>query len=115
MNLAIPLLHHPEIHGDVNEPFLGHYLSFMTITNDEFFNEYSDVKELLNFIKKNMKTDDKNNKHPIRNYWKIVRDPKIELVETHTLRTGEEVCIIKTHLIKIIQRRWRKYLKSKNE
>ena len=39
---------------------------------------------------------------------------KIELVERVYLETGEAVAIIKTHWIRLIQRRWKKYLRDRN-
>ena len=71
----------------------------------------------LNMITNNTNIENeklKTYEHPIRNYWKIVKEPKIELVEIVRLETGEDVCIIKTHIISRIQRRWRNILSSRN-
>jgi len=107
MNIAIPVLHDPKIHGYINKPYINHYLNYGTISSEEFFNDIDSLNIWLNYIKKNM-SQYKKHIHPIRNYWEISLNPKLELVELITLESGEEVCIIKTHLIKIIQRLWRK-------
>ena len=113
MHLAIPILHHPEIHGDIDKPFIGHYINHASICVEEFMKEIINLNQWLKFIKVNLNNRKSETKHPIRNYWNIVDHPKIELVETHRLETGEEICIIKTHLIKRIQRRWRQILKER--
>ena len=107
MKLAIPILHHPEIHGDITKPFIGHYINHSTVTTEEFFKDSSELEQWLQFIKVNLNNTNKSFEHPIRNYWNIVKEPRVELVETVRLESGEDVCIIKTHLIKMIQRRWR--------
>jgi hypothetical protein len=106
MQLAIPVLHNPQIHGEVGKPYINHYLNYGSISREEFFGDIDSVNELLNQIKLNMARYTKHD-HLIRNYWKISLNPKIELVEVKTLDSGEEICLIKTHLIKMIQRRWR--------
>ena len=119
MQLAIPILHHPYIHGFSNQPYIGHYMCHDTVSVDLFIScghnwinqKGNDI--WLNRIKNNLNVEHeklKNYEHPIRNYWKIVKEPKIELVETVRLPSGEDVCIIKTHIIKQIQRKWRKIL-----
>ena len=122
MQLAIPILHHPMIHGDKNLVFNGHYIChdsvcvelFLTCSDNWINQRGNDM--WLNIIKNNMNinhTKHKNYNHPIRNYWKIAKEPKIELVTVERLETGEDVCIIKTHIIKQIQRRWRKILSER--
>lgn len=111
MQLAIPVLHNPQIHGEVGKPYINHYLNYGSISREEFFDDIDSVNEWLNHIKVNMEKYTKHD-HLIRNYWKISLNPKIELVEVKTLDTGEEVCLIKTHLIKMVQRRWRNKRKN---
>ena len=122
MQLAIPILHHPMIHGYKNVDFNGHYMChdsvcvelFLTCSDNWINRRGNDI--WLNMIKNNMNinhTTYKNYDHPIRNYWKIAKDPKIELVTVELLETGEDICIIKTHIIKQIQRRWRKILNDR--
>ena len=122
MQLAIPILHHPMIHGDKNLEFNGHYICLNTV-NVKYFLSFADNcinqqenNMWLDRIKYNMNINHSQHKwyaHPIRNYWKITKDPKIELVTVERLETGEDVCIIKTHIIKQIQRRWRKILNDR--
>ena len=122
MQLAIPILHHPMVHGDKNQDFIGHYICHDTVSVDLFLSGNDNWINLrgndmwLNMIKNNMnKNFDKykNYDHPIRNYWNIAKEPKIELVTVERLETGEDICIIKTHIIKQIQRRWRKILNDR--
>jgi len=122
MQLAIPILHHPYIHGFSNQPYIGHYMCHDTVPVDIFIScchnrinqKESDI--WLNMIKNNLNIEHeklKTYEHPVRNYWKIVKEPKIELVERVRLTSGEDVCIIKTHIIKQIQRKWRNILNSR--
>jgi hypothetical protein len=121
MQLAIPILHHPMIHGDKNLEFNGHYICHDTVNIDNFLSCADDLinrnenNKFLDMIKHNMIDNDTNHNynHPIRNYWKIVKEPKIELVTVERLETGEDICIIKTYIIKQIQRRWRKILNER--
>ena len=112
MKLVIPILHHPQIHGEANEPFNGHYICYTILTNEKFYkNEYNDV---LSLIKQRIETKDiVNYDHPIRNYVNVMKKTNIEIVELVRLKTGEDICIIKTHLIKQIQRKWREIYKNK--
>lgn len=110
MQLAIPILHHPNIHGDINKDYIGHYICHDTVTD---LTDQTENNKWLRMIKNNMNINYNNHKnyhHPIRNYWNIAKEPKIELVKVERLDTGEDICIIKTHIIKQIQRRWRKIL-----
>ena len=119
MQLAIPILHHPMIHGDKDLEFNGHYMCHDTVcvelfltSRDDWINQRGN-NMVLSMIKNNMRINHANHNnydHPIRNYWKIAKEPKIELVKVERLVTGEDICIIKTHIIKQIQRRWRKIL-----
>ena len=116
MRLAIPILHHPYIHGFSNQPYIGHYICHGTISVEEYLNPVRN-QNWLNMIKNNLNVEHeklKNYEHPVRNYWKIVKEPKIELVEMVRLPSGEDVCIIKTHIIKQIQRKWRKILNDRS-
>jgi hypothetical protein len=119
MLLAIPILHHPMIHGDKNFGFNGHFICHDIVSPDIFLSCRDNLinqrgnEMVLNMIKNNMHINSakyNNYDHPVRNYWKIAKEPKIELVTVERLETGEDVCIIKTHIIKQIQRRWRKIL-----
>ena len=113
MQLAVPILHHPFIHGDKNCDSNGHYICLDTISVYSFINEKIINDNWLNVIKNNMNINFNKHQcynHPIRNYWKIAKEPKIELVTVERLDTGEDICIIKTHIIKQIQRMWRKIL-----
>ena len=107
MYLVIPLLHHPLIHGNKFEPTNGHYICHHIITVNDFMN--NNYTEVLSLINKNINKEEIiNYAHPIRNYLKITNNSKLEIVKIERLKTGEDICIIKTHLIKQIQRRWRK-------
>jgi hypothetical protein len=114
MYLAIPLLHHPLIHGNKNEPTNGHFMCDTLITVNDFMN--NNYTENILLINNNVNKEDiANYAHPIRNYLNVVGQPKVEIVMLERLKSGEDICIIKTHLIKQIQRKWRKIYTSKRE
>ena len=95
MFLAIPILYDHCIHGKLNKNINGHYICYTIISSDMFYkNEY---KEYIQLINQNIK-----------------RSVNVELVELKRLETGEDICLIKTHLIKQIQRKWRKIYYAKN-
>ena len=118
MKLSIPIIHHPKIHGYSNEKYNGHFINYDDVSMEEF-HDLGPTKDWLKFLNKKMKEQKKvyeSYEHPIRNYWKLSETPKIELVETVILEdTNEEICLIKTYIIKRIQRRWRNYIKNKNK
>lgn len=112
MYLAIPLLQHPLIHGDNAKLINNHYICYTIISVEDFIN--NNHEDFLTLIKDNVNKDNiKNYSHPIRNYMKIASNPKVEIVDIHRLKSGEDICVIKTYLIKQIQRRWRKIYKNK--
>jgi hypothetical protein len=97
------------------------------VKTKEFYKQYDRVKEDVYILNKlyqaftqqvEAKSIDTMRVNPyISNIIDILSKPnyvKIELVERVYLETGEAVAIIKTHWIRLIQRRWKKYLRDRN-
>lgn len=115
LSLAFCEIHHNDIHGlnnsssyDIN----NHYIATYVIEPDEFINDFRDLKQLSKMMRDSYKKHSYYSHNTIRNYNKIVKDPKyynIQLVKLDYLKPGNEcVAFIKTHLIVRLQRRWRK-------
>ena len=97
------------------------------VKTKEFYKQYDRVEEDVYILNKlyqaftqqvEAKSIDTMRINPyISNIIDILSKPnyvKIELVERVYLETGEAVAIIKTHWIRLIQRRWKKYLRDRN-
>jgi len=119
--LAICHLFHPILHGytdDSDKYIYGHYLVFWDIEIDEYFDNYyhrgiEDLKAFYNDI------DLSEHPHPIiRNYLNLIKREnyiKIDIVQTNTLNTLEEVGYIKTFWLKILQRKWKSIFHKRKE
>ena len=112
--LAICELMHPSLHGtylDVS----GNYLIIWFISYKEFISKAYE-KSLKN-MKKYYWSRKTSPVHPfIRAYWKILAQDKyytLDIVDDNELDTGEQVAIIKTHWLRIFQRKWKNICKDK--
>lgn len=111
-SIALCELHNKRLHGmtqDSSPDIQNHYLASFVFDNEEFYD--NEWKGLI----ANMRTaysQRRNIKHDsIRNYKNIVNDPNyfnLDIVELTELEGGELIATKKTHLLKIIQRKWRK-------
>lgn len=109
--------YHTSLHGSNNNINLNNkFLNLYSLTRDEFFDS-NEFNELNTFISNQTLESYNNNKNnndmqhlSIRNYWEIYKQisKQLQIVETNTLETGEEISIIKTFWIKLIQRKWKK-------
>lgn len=107
---------HGYIAGQSSNGIDSHILVKTTFTAEEFMNnEYSEIIE-------NMQQE--YNTYPIgykyhniiRNYSNIVSSPnyyKVDIVQMFELRGGECIAIVKTYLLKILQRKWRKWFNNR--
>ena len=113
MHIAICEIFNQNIHGKTNQSTPGidsHILVNNTLTIDEFMNNEWVI--MLDMMRQSYQSYSPNIKqHPyIRNYKHIVNDPryyKLDIVQTQMLEGGECVAVIKTGLLKKLQRRWR--------
>jgi len=124
--IAICEIFNPRIHGKDDNSSVGienHFLVSETVELDEFYdNSYQDTITVLKshykkVYKKNLKLN--NQPHPtIRNYNKIIKVNnfiKVDIVFIDELPGNESVCYIKTFWIKLIQRRWKKIYKQRQD
>lgn len=134
--LAVVELYTPYRHGfhtdKNNHHVYGHHIINYSIDVDEFYNELNNINDDLKYtntmavesldrIKYEMSIN--TLEHPtIRNYENIINNPKqyeIQLIEPITVSTGDtefdkySAAIIKTHWIRLIQRKWREFRKEK--
>ena len=113
MHLAICEIFNKNIHGKTNQSTRGidsHILVNNTFTRDEFMN--NEWVPMIDMMRQSYQSYSPNIKQHnyIRNYQRIVEDPryyKLDIVQTQMLEGGECVAVIKTGLLKKIQRRWR--------
>ena len=124
--IAICEIFNPRIHGKDDNSSVGienHFLVSERVELDEFYdNSYQDTITVLKsyykeVYKKNLKLN--NQPHPtIRNYNKIIKVNhfiKVDIVFIDELPGNESVCYIKTFWIKLIQRRWKKIYKQRQD
>ena len=134
--LAIVELYSPYRHGFHNENnkhhVYGHHIINYSIDVDEFYNElptlttdmkYTNIMAIksLDIIKYEMNINTLN--HPIiRNYENIINNPKqyeIQIIEPVMVSVGDtdfdnySAAIIKTHWLRLIQRKWREIRKKR--
>jgi hypothetical protein len=124
--IAICEIFNPRIHGKDENSSIGienHFLVSETFELEEFYdNSYQDTITSLKYdYKRVAKNNLKSLKEPhptIRNYNKIIQDKnfiKIDIVFVDELPGNESVCYIKTFWIKLIQRRWKKIYKQRQD
>jgi flagellar biosynthesis chaperone FliJ len=135
--LALLELYMPLKHG-VLQPIhasklYGNYIVIERVPIDTFYNQVKKVTKQLKHIKKeyNIYLDklkyemNITSLHPfIRNYEEIIKNPKhykIEIIQPTTTSIGENewdqysTALVKTHWLRLIQRRWRAFLKTRNK
>ena len=136
LTLGICELYHPKIHGNTSSSsndINSHYLVYSIVEPDDFMTklrcldtdfyicEYeSDLEALKRVYNKIDKSyNNRYIKHPlIKNYDSIIRKNnyiKLDIVETYTLPGMEEVAVLKTHYIRLVQRKWKRLYKIKME
>ena len=145
LKLGICELYHPKLYGNTyssSHNIILHYIVNSIIELDDFMTNprlLDNVNtrqlanldtplcnyelELKNLARKYNKINDLNRnkciKHPsIENYDTIIRKNdyiRVDIIETRILTGMEEVAILKTHLIRVVQRKWKRLYKSKME
>lgn len=124
--IAICEIFNPLIHGKDENSSNGienHFLVAETFELDEFYN--NSYQDTITALKCDYKRISKNNskicknKHPtIRNYNKIIEKNnfiKLDIIYKEELSGNETVGYIKTFWIKLIQRRWKKIYKERQD
>jgi hypothetical protein len=100
LSLATYEPHHSIIHGGTDN---GELMVIYDYTLDEFYD--NSWKSELKFYKK--QTLSKNKIHPfLRNYHKIMKNSRIELVEICEVN-NIMYCILHTYKINILKRKWK--------
>jgi len=107
-------LFHPYVHGyDImsSEGILNHYLVHTIFTLEEFYD-----KSYIDTIDQMIEYSTSPFEHPtIANYKNISKNVQLHIMEVEELKGGETVAYIKTHWIRLIQRRWRSVLQKRKE
>ena len=111
--LLVADLIHPSVHGvtsDSSPGIPGHYLTVERYDPDEFMeNEHL---PLINIVRIATRCERRTRKHPyIRAYTDVVTRPDyctLHIGKTHDLPGGENVAILKTHWLRIVQRRYKR-------
>jgi hypothetical protein len=139
LTLGICELFHPKIHGNTSSSSSTinlHYIVNCLVDPDDFMTnsrykkidlqsmmtrcEYeSDLDHLITVYNKINTRNNRYIKHPIiENYDFIIRKNnyiRVEIIEMHTLVGMEEIAVLKTHWIRLVQRKWKKLYKIKME
>jgi hypothetical protein len=125
--IAICEIFHPRIHGKDENSSVGienHFLVAETFELAEFYdNSYQDtitaLKADYNQVSRKFCNKSLKEQHPtIRNYNKIIKTNnfiKLDIVCIDELAGNETVGYIKTFWIKLIQRRWKKIYKDRQD
>jgi len=124
--IAICEIFNPRIHGKDDNSSIGienHFLVTETFELEEFYdNSYQEtITSLRADYKRVSKKNSKSLKKPhptIRNYNKIIETNnfiKLDIVFVDELPGNESVGYIKTFWIKLIQRRWKKIYKERQD
>lgn len=123
LTLGICELYHPKIHGNTsssNKHINSHYIVNCIFEADEFIsNSYELELEHFARLYNNINLINKYIRHPvINNYDAIIRRRdyiRLEIIETHILEGMEEIAILKTHWLRLVQRKWKRLYKNKME
>lgn len=123
MQFAVCELYHPCIHGITSNPPKGiarHYIVKDILTIAEVMRgEHNELIEMLNIGYTSMR--EKLTEHPdIDNFKYIIRRPnyiKLDIVQINEM-TGDDgtqwtTGCLKTHYIRLVQRRWKAYYKQR--
>ena len=134
-SLGICELYHPKIHGntDSSSRFITrHYIVHCIVEAIDFMTPVFDVSslernsdfydyELDHLTRRYKKITSANRciKHPIiENYDAIIRKNnyiKLDIIETHILGGMEEIAVLKTFWLRLVQRKWKRLYKIKME
>lgn len=113
--LLVADLIHPAIHGvtsDSSPGILGHYLTVERYEPEEFMeNEHL---PFIDIVRITTHCERRTRSHPyIRAYTDIVTRPEycnLDIGKTQYLSGGENVAILKTHWLRLVQRRYKRLL-----
>ena len=112
--IAICEIHNKQLHGfdeNSSSDIQSHILASYVFDTEEFFDEITDGS-MLNIMRRSYEDRMSTLSHDnIRNYSNIVSNPSyftFDVVKLYELDGNETVVAKKTHLIKIIQKKWRK-------
>ena len=135
LTLGICDIYHPRIHGNTTSSSSSidlHYIVNCIVEPRDFIassNRVNNIEELYHIYEcdldhltrmyKKIAFTNKYIKHPmIENYDAIIRKDdyiKIDIIETHVLDGMEEIAVLKTHWLRLIQRKWKRLYKIKME
>ena len=113
--LGICEIHNPFIHGNNSSDY--HFIVYCLFTPEQLYN--NEYKSYTNFLRKayrhfpNYCFD-----HIIKTYKKIVLSKKsfqIDIIQYDVLPNGEYNACIKTHYIRLIQRKWKNIYYSRKK
>lgn len=123
-------LHHPLIHGidDDSDPNISaHFLVFDTLTNEEFFGNVYQRENAMHHLRSGTRQMDMAYfiqhygaailRHPlIRNYRHIAQfDFRTEIIQIIQLSGSEQVAILKTSWLRILQRKWKNICRKRKD
>lgn len=118
MFLGICEIYNPKLHGGNNDNMKYQYFIRYDFTIEEFYNnECNDYIELMKNFYYNLVIDNKKmNNIDYKNYNGIVSNNKyytINIIKETNEYDGQQSCILKTHYISLIQRKWKKIYKER--
>lgn len=111
-SIALCEIHNKRLHGmtsDSSPDIQNHYLASFVFDNEEFYD--NEWRPLIANMRTSYSQRLNINHDNIRNYNNIISNPNyfnLDIVELTELEGGELVATKKTHLLKMIQRKWRK-------
>lgn len=113
--LLVADLVHPSVHGvtpDSSPGILGHYLTLERYDPEEFMeNEHLPFMDIVRTVTRDER---RTSTHPyIRAYGDVVTRPDyctLNIGRTQELAGGETVAILKTHWLRLVQRRYKRLL-----
>ena len=113
--LGIYEYYNPSLHGTCQN-MVGALLVYSLFSTNEFYYNYDEILDELNFITHIYNDDTMFSVHQynpfISNYRYIRNIFNLEIIETKLLNNGALVCINKTCYLKFLQRKWKTYYKK---
>tara|TARA_Y100000389_G_scaffold178384_1_gene191539 strand:- start:249 stop:695 length:447 start_codon:yes stop_codon:yes gene_type:complete len=113
--LGIYEYYNPSLHGTCQN-MVGTLLVYSLFSTNEFYYNYDEILDELNFITHIYNDDTMFSVHQynpfISNYRYIRNIFNLEIIETKLLNNGALVCINKTCYLKFLQRKWKTYYKK---
>ena len=113
--LGIYEYYNPTLHG-MGQDMIGTLLVYSLFSCNDFYHNYNDIIDELNFITYVYNDDSMYTLHHfnpfISNYQYIRNIFHLEIIETIMLNNGALVCLNKTCYLKFLQRKWKKYYKN---